>query len=325
MRLPAVSYDLGNTLEIDRPCVFLEGDVWAYSADPNGVFELSASRISLQNLNNGSRVYVSYKPTLEGNHTATVVLSSEGAEDKVIRLYGNCLLETYDPVMMAATDVTQSSFNVHWQDGTPTQNVVSYNLEVAPVPFYEERMVETFDKTEYSGTSTNDWSSKLDEITNTPGWSGNKLFRANNNLLMGTSKSGGWIETPALDMYGNNDFITVKITTRSSNSDVVAPLKISCAGNDTTIEVTSDEFASYCVMLPCHDTEGAKVKLTNAAGKRIVLSSIQFFAGDAYTHVDLNRASYLQVMTSKMHKNWRSHCYIMQILFYHMKSNQNRF
>lgn len=39
VRLPAVSYDLESALEIDQPCVFLEGDVWAYSADPNGVFE----------------------------------------------------------------------------------------------------------------------------------------------------------------------------------------------------------------------------------------------------------------------------------------------
>ena len=27
VRLPAVSYDLENTLEIDRPCVFLKGDI----------------------------------------------------------------------------------------------------------------------------------------------------------------------------------------------------------------------------------------------------------------------------------------------------------
>ena len=39
VRVPAVPHDLESTLEIDQPCVFLEGDVWAYSADPNGVFE----------------------------------------------------------------------------------------------------------------------------------------------------------------------------------------------------------------------------------------------------------------------------------------------
>lgn len=276
----------------------LTHDVTLTLNDPNGVFELETRQISRQNLNAWYRVFVRYKPTQEGSHTATIVLSSEDAEDKVIHLNGTCLLETYNPVMMDATDVTQSSFNVQWNDVTPKQNVASYNLEVAPVPFHEERLAESFDKTEYPGTSTSDCSSKLDEITATPGWSGSKLFRANNNLLMGTSKSGGWIETPALDMYGNNHQITVMVTARSSNSDIVAPLKITCGENESTLEITSDEFATYSVMLPCHDTEEAKAKLSNAAGKRIVLKSIQIFAGDAYTPVDLTRATYLQDITS---------------------------
>lgn len=39
IRLDPVRYDLTATWEIDQPCIFLEGDVWAYSSDPNGVFE----------------------------------------------------------------------------------------------------------------------------------------------------------------------------------------------------------------------------------------------------------------------------------------------
>ncbi len=37
--LPALRYDLTGTLEIDQPCICLEGDIWSYSSDPNGVFE----------------------------------------------------------------------------------------------------------------------------------------------------------------------------------------------------------------------------------------------------------------------------------------------
>ena len=37
--LPAERFDLDETLNIDQPCVCLEGEVWAYSSDPNGVFE----------------------------------------------------------------------------------------------------------------------------------------------------------------------------------------------------------------------------------------------------------------------------------------------
>ncbi len=39
VRLAAERYDLTGTVVIDRPCLCLEGEVWAYSADPNGVFE----------------------------------------------------------------------------------------------------------------------------------------------------------------------------------------------------------------------------------------------------------------------------------------------
>ena len=39
IHLDPVRYDLEKPLEIDQPCVCLEGDVWAYSSDPNGVFE----------------------------------------------------------------------------------------------------------------------------------------------------------------------------------------------------------------------------------------------------------------------------------------------
>lgn len=39
LRLAPVSYPLTATVEVDQPCVCLEGNIWAYSADPNGVFE----------------------------------------------------------------------------------------------------------------------------------------------------------------------------------------------------------------------------------------------------------------------------------------------
>lgn len=39
VRLPAGRVDVDETLEIDQPCIGLEGEIWAYSSDPNGVFE----------------------------------------------------------------------------------------------------------------------------------------------------------------------------------------------------------------------------------------------------------------------------------------------
>ena len=39
VHLSAGQYDLTESLCLDQPCICLEGDVWAYSSDPNGVFE----------------------------------------------------------------------------------------------------------------------------------------------------------------------------------------------------------------------------------------------------------------------------------------------
>ena len=274
----------------------LTGDVTLTLNDESGYFTIDTERITLGELQNGKRVNVTYSPLAEGNHTATVVLKSEGANDKVVQLFGNGVLETYDPVMLTATDVTLSSFNIQWQDNTPKHNVVSYNLEIAPVPFSEMRVDESFDKTENTGTSSSDCSSKLDNITNTPGWSGSKLFRTNTDLLMGTSKSGGWIMTPALDMYGNHGMITIKVTAKCSSSDTSAPLWIGCGDQDMTIEITNEEQV-YSVLLPCPASENVKVMLSNVPGKRIVLNDIQIYAGDDYTPADLSRATYKEGIT----------------------------
>lgn len=275
----------------------LTGDVTLTLNDESGFFTIDTERLTPQELQNGHRVRVTYTPNAVGHHTATVVLKSDGANDKIIELNGECLLETYAPVMLTATDVTRSSFNAQWQDGTPRHNVVSYKLETAPVPFSEQCIDESFDKTENAGTSSSDCSSKLDEITRTPGWTGSKLYRSNTDLLMGTSKSKGWIETPALDMYGNNGLVTVKITAKGMSTDTSSPLRISCSGHDTTLFVTSEKEV-YCVLLPCPAVEGAKVTLTNVVGKRILLCDIQIYAGDDYSLVDMSRATYKEGITS---------------------------
>ena len=275
----------------------LTGDVTVQLNDDSGYFNIDTEQISVDQLQQGKTVYVTFKSNTPGAYTATVTLSSEGAADKVITVYGTCLLETYDPVLLDVSDVTGDSFTVQWEDSTPSHNVVSYNLEIAPTPFFELRLNEAFDKSEYSGTSTSDWSSKLDEITSTPGWTGNKVYRSNNDLLLGTAKAKGWIETPALDMFGNNGFITVKVQATCTTNDTNAPLNISCEGNDTTIILDESE-EEHCVLLPCPSGNLSKVKLTSATGKRVVLKNFAAYAGDDYSPVDLTKATYLKDITT---------------------------
>ena len=314
-RLRTTAYvDSVATADFTVKGTLLTSDVTLTLNDENGVFAINTDHISQQNLKNGMRVTVTYQSNAVGTHHATITLSSEGAEDKVVTLIGQCILETHEPVMLAASDIDASSFIINWEDITPSHNVVSYNLEVARVPFYELRLNETFDATEYSGTSTTDCSSQLDEFTTNPGWTGSKVYRSNSDVLLGTSKSKGWLQTPALDMYGNDGHVTVKVRAKSSGSDTSAPLKISCGDADTLIYVNNED-GEYCVMLPCPANNTPMVKLSTAVGKRVVISSFQAYAGDDYTPIDLSKATYIEGITGNAYQisDLQPGCYAMRV------------
>ena len=314
-RLRTTAYvDSVATADFTVKGTLLTSDVTLTLNDENGVFAINTDHISQQNLKNGMRVTVTYQSSAVGTHHATITLSSEGAEDKVVTLIGQCILETHEPVMLAASDIDASSFIINWEDITPSHNVVSYNLEVARVPFYELRLNETFDATEYSGTSTTDCSSQLDEFTTNPGWTGSKVYRSNSDVLLGTSKSKGWLQTPALDMYGNDGHVTVKVRAKSSGSDTSSPLKISCGDADTLIYVNNED-GEYCVMLPCPANNTPMVKLSTAVGKRVVISSFQAYAGDDYTPIDLSKATYIEGITGNAYQisDLQPGCYAMRV------------
>lgn len=314
-RLRTTAYvDSVATADFTVKGTLLTSDVTLTLNDENGVFAINTDHISQQSLKNGMRVTVTYQSSAVGTHHATITLSSEGAEDKVVTLIGQCILETHEPVMLAASDIDASSFIINWEDITPSHNVVSYNLEVARVPFYELRLNETFDATEYSGTSTTDCSSQLDEFTTNPGWTGSKVYRSNSDVLLGTSKSKGWLQTPALDMYGNDGHVTVKVRAKSSGSDTSSPLKISCGDADTLIYVNNED-GEYCVMLPCPANNTPLVKLSTAVGKRVVISSFQAYAGDDYTPIDLSKATYIEGITGNAYQisDLQPGCYAMRV------------
>lgn len=314
-RLRTTAYvDSVATADFTVKGTLLTSDVTLTLNDENGVFAINTDHISQQSLKNGMRVTVTYQSSAVGTHHATITLSSEGAEDKVVTLIGQCILETHEPVMLAASDIDASSFIINWEDITPSHNVVSYNLEVARVPFYELRLNETFDATEYSGTSTTDCSSQLDEFTTNPGWTGSKVYRSNSDVLLGTSKSKGWLQTPALDMYGNDGHVTVKVRAKSSGSDTSSPLKISCGDADTLIYVNNED-GEYCVMLPCPANNTPMVKLSTAVGKRVVISSFQAYAGDDYTPIDLSKATYIEGITGNAYQisDLQPGCYAMRV------------
>ena len=275
----------------------LTGDVTLTLNDPTGSYKLSNTQVSKIDLNRGKQIDVTFTPDHVADFMdATITLSSPGADDVTIYLDGTGVLETHDPVMTVAENADDSSINLQWEDNTPEINVTSYRIEVGLVPFHESRIKQDFNK-EYNGNSNTDWSSRLDEITDVNGWSGYKVYRSNGYIILGSATKKGWIETPNLDMRGNNNQITVKVSAMSTSSEIAVPLKISCGDSDTTI-IVYNENTEQCVLMPCPASAAATVRLENSlSGKRVLVSGLEVLAGDDYTPIDLSRMSYVEGIT----------------------------
>ena len=208
------------------------------------------------------------------------------------------MLETYDPVMTQITPASNNSVELQWSDNTPTKNVSSYSVEIVPVPFHEVRLSQAFDQEEYTGTSNTDWSNNLDEITDQDGWTGSKVYRGNGYIILGNSSKKGWIETPAIDMRGNEGKITVRVTGKCTGADAAAPLKIRCGDHEASV-ILSSEKTQQSVLLECLSGSEARVRLTNSVpGKRCQIMGIEVLAGDGYTPIDLTYANYIKNITT---------------------------
>ena len=263
----------------------LTGNVMLSLNDSTGTFALRQNQLDLTNENVSRRIDVAYTPDAVGEHTATITLSSEGAKDVTITVNGKGVLETYDPVMLTASDVDDSSFQVNWQDNTPAHNVVCYNLETANVAYSELCMTESFANV---SSSSSECSSHLDDIMANTGWTGSKVFKGDGYLRLGNSSSKGWLQSPELDMRDSYGQVTVRVRAKSVGTYDEALLKISCGENDTTFMVFPEE-QEYCVLLPCPTAKDVKVKLANSvATHRVALSSVEVYAGDDYTPLDVS-------------------------------------
>jgi hypothetical protein len=222
-------------------------------------------------------------------------LTSPGAKDVIVTITGNAKLETYDPVMIPARNVNSGSFVAQWLDNTPEHNVVAYRMAVAAIPFSEERFHDTFENNTATGSSTTDCSSHLDELTQVPGWTGNKVYRGDGYLRIGNANSKGWLKTPGIDMRGNNGKVTVVVTAKTAGNDSSTPLNISCGDQDTTVLVTNEN-GEVKALLDCPGTKDITVRLS---GKRVLVHHVEIMAGDDVSPAGWDSAQLIEGITEK--------------------------
>ena len=110
----------------------LTGDITEILDSDNDAFSIEVLQDSLGDV----MIVVTYSPQNAGESEASIVISSEGAQDVTVFIYGNASIHLFTPVMMPADSaaITTTSFRADWADETQPDVVASYILEVATTP-----------------------------------------------------------------------------------------------------------------------------------------------------------------------------------------------
>ncbi|MBR5102068.1 MAG: M6 family metalloprotease domain-containing protein [Muribaculaceae bacterium] len=244
----------------------LEGDVTLTLNDANNVFSLANSTVSMADAEEGAEVEVTFFPQIVGEYTATVTLSSANAEDVVVTLTGIAsqapiILDA--PVLEDASNITPSSFKATW---SAVDNAESYTLEVnkkANVALLLE---------EDMGDGSTTWTL------------GGYTTGEDDGIRLGSSTRTGSVTSPALSFDADTyNKITVVVNARTyvgNSTDTNCNLVISYDGSSETIVVPDGSFNEYTVYLDATESGKSVTLETTAARKRVVVSSVQVYAGE---------------------------------------------
>ena len=279
----------------------LTGDVTLTLSDETGMFTISPATITMADALEGAEVTVTYAPTVAGSHTATITVSSEGADDVVVTINATATMETLAPEMQPADSVyiTTTSFRADWVDVTPEQYVRDYTLYVnikqqqdtVPVVDPEANVLlkETFYSEEVPSSDSNydiGNAELLDDECDVDGWTGNGVFLAGGGgMKLGSGSKVGYLMTPALDMTNSGGILTVKfnakdyvnVNGKADGSSII----VSCGEVADTVVLATDA-ADYVVVLRGLTTdESQNVKFScTAVNKRFYLYNVTILSGE---------------------------------------------
>jgi len=148
--------------------------------------------------------------------------------------------------------------------------IIELILNGQTVIFYEN--FSGFTTGTHSSPSTSDVSGVLDPRTQSPGWTGSKIYSAGGEIKIGTSDISGWIETPLIDFSGYEDTIVLKFDISrwpGIQSNVQVSVNGFMLGNSIT---PSDEFRTFEIPI-ISDIDSGKIKFESLA-KRFFLDNI---------------------------------------------------
>ena len=246
-------------------------------SDADGVFSTDVANITVEDAGN-AQVTVIYAPQAEGNHTATITLSSADADDVVVTLNGtatNPPLVTYDPVMQPADSnyIRLTSFRADWTDQTIDDNVTCYTLEVSTMPV-GPTVGDLLAEADWSDLPKggNVVSHASDYMPEGWGYSFSDLYLDGGCISMSTDD---YFYTNTLDLTGL-DKVTVVIVAQDYNPTYMhSGVTISNSVDEEYVEFTSS-YEAYTVVLDCSESE--QIRFT--ADYYPDIRSIRIYAGE---------------------------------------------
>ncbi len=220
----------------------------------DNVFSLSTTSISAAQAENGVNVTVTYTPTHIGSNEATVTLSSTDAESVTVKINGTADLETYNPVMLDARNITSTSFTAAWTDETPAANVESYTLYVSDKPFKPAvALLDSIDWTT-SNTIPASWSSY-----------GLNYYSSNRASYL---SSGGYVQSGTYDLTGYEK-MTVMIYSEPYNSNNTLTVTTSVDNKSVSLP-NNASFAWYTIVVNCASSDYVKITSSGMPDMRYV-------------------------------------------------------
>ena len=182
------------------------------------------------------------------------------------------------PQLNDTTDITPTSFTAHWN---AVENAQSYTLQVTDVnalPDYQLLLSESFPTSKFDTEGNTDIGLTLDNYMDNAGWTGSKVFTYYDAIKMGASRATGVLVSPALS-FNNFNSITVKMDVSAYANDTDVNYKVSYGNTTKTLTV---EDGGEEILYFENVTSGNKLTIeTTANKKRIIISSIKIYAGDA--------------------------------------------
>lgn len=188
------------------------GDTWPGTSKKTALTDSSNPAAKLYNLNSNGRKFMGRPIENIAEKDGLISFTFDG---------GKALPQLATPTALPATQVTASGFTAQWQK---VEGATSYEVQLTATGNNEGSIEESImldeDFKGFNNGKTQDGNqdvaNKLDEYTQTTGWTGLKLFTTpGNEVKMGSSSVAGRLTTPAVSP--SNGAITVVIVARWFN------------------------------------------------------------------------------------------------------------